>query len=114
MNRSLLFGIAVLPVLIIASFRVDAQDKPDWQKNIDWTIGDTRAPDCPEQYQYPECLLPGKGNRSCIMQKGIQSAKDGDCDNALRQALTAQCHPGGAGARTSIGAPRAKTLCVTI
>lgn len=107
MNRSLLFGIVALLFLTVGSFRVYAQ--PDWQKNIDWAIGNTGAPDCPEQYQYPECLLPGKGNRSCIMQKGIQSAKDGDCDNALRQALTSQCHNGGA--QQSIGAAGKDAVC---
>ena len=91
MNRSFLFGIVVLLFLIIASLRVYAQDKPAWQKHIDWAIGNTGAPDCPDQYQYPECLLPGKGNRSCIMQKGIQSAKDGE-GWRLRQRIETSSH----------------------
>jgi hypothetical protein len=43
------------------------------------------------------------------MQKGTQSAKDGDCDNALRQALTSQCHNGGA--QQSIGAAGKDAVC---
>lgn len=63
---------------------------------LNWSIGDTGAADCPEQYQYPECLLPGAGNRSCLMRKAIQSAKDNDCQNAMRQSLITQCHNGAA------------------
>ena len=68
----------------------------DYRGVLDWSIGDTGAPDCPQDYQYPECLLPGAGNRSCLMRKAIQSAKDNDCANAMRQALTTQCHNGNA------------------
>lgn len=66
--------------------------KPDWQLGIDWAIGDSGPPNCPELYlgTYPECLA--SGNRSCLMRKAIQSAKDGDCNNAFRLTLITQCH----------------------
>jgi hypothetical protein len=78
--------------------------------NINWSIGNTGAPDCPEQYAaYPECLLPGRGNRSCLMSKAIQSAKDNDCANAFRLTLITQCH--NAGAQQSIAAAGQEAVC---
>ena len=67
---------------------------------LSWSIGDTGAPDCPEQYHSPACLLPGGGNRSCLMKEAIKSAKAEDCENAFRQTLVPQCH--NSDARTKI------------
>ncbi len=79
-------------------------------QNINWSIGNTGAPDCPDQYAaYPECLLPGRGNRACLMQKAIQSARDNDCANAFRVTLITQCHNGGA--QQSIAASGQQAVC---
>jgi len=62
----------------------------NWKGNIDWSIRDSGPPNCPQDYPYPECLV--SGNRSCLMKKAIQSAKDNDYANAFRLAKVAQCH----------------------
>lgn len=75
-------------------------DKPDWQKHIDWCIGnyttDPGEANCQDQYlaTYPECLTGG--GRACLMTKAINSAKANDCNNAMRLTLICQCHNGGA------------------
>jgi hypothetical protein len=56
-----------------------------------WSIGNTGNPDCPLQYPYPECIVPGRG-RSCLMLKAVASAKANDCANAFRLAVITQCH----------------------
>src|SRR5690349_4776071 len=69
----------------------------NWKGAIEWCIGNTDAGgavNCPQEYIYPECIA--SGGRSCIMKKGIQSAKDNDDANAYRQALVCQCHNTGA------------------
>jgi uncharacterized membrane protein len=71
--------------------------RPQWQEEIDWCKrnGDAGGSvDCPLLYAYPECIV--SGGRSCLMRKASQSARDGDCANAFRQALTCQCHNQGA------------------
>jgi hypothetical protein len=67
-----------------------------WQQDIDWSIGDSGAPDCIDQYlaTLPECLT--SGNRSCMMRHAIQAAKDGNCQWAMRLTLITQCHNAGA------------------
>lgn len=108
MTRITLLAAALIVTVLSIGLPTAAQ-QPNWQKHIDWAIGNTGAPDCPEQYQYPECLLPGAGNRSCLMSKGIQSAKDGDCANAFRQATTCQCH--NPGAQQELGAAGQQAVC---
>lgn|ERR1700688_194354 len=68
----------------------------NWQAHLDWCIGNTGAPDCPELYiaTYPECLT--QGNRSCLLRKAIDSAKANDCANSFRLSLICQCHNAGA------------------
>jgi hypothetical protein len=71
--------------------------EPGWQIDIDWAIGNTGAPDCPQLYAatYPECLWNGR-NRSCLMEKAIASAKANDCANSFRLTVITQCHNGAA------------------
>ncbi len=71
------------------------KEKPGWQQNLDWSISNSDAGgsvNCSDQYlaTYPECLM--SGGRSCIMRKAIESARAGDCENALRVSLITQCH----------------------
>lgn len=83
--------------VLLANAPLATSQQPDWQKHIDWCIGDTGVIECPQDVIYPECLQQGtiagkKGGRACLLEKGIRSAKDKDCDNAFRQAKVCQCH----------------------
>lgn len=80
-------------------------DKPEWQKDLDWSIGNKTGADelnCPDQYlaTYPECIAGG--GRACLMEKAIDSAKHGDYANAFRISLITQCHDGAAQTRISV------------
>jgi hypothetical protein len=84
-----------LITLAVLNLSGQAQNKPDWQKHLDWSIQNPDAGgsvDCPDKYAatYPECLF--SGGRSCMMKKAIQSAKDNDCSNAHRVSQITQCH----------------------
>jgi hypothetical protein len=79
--------------LFKAALNIEPLPPPAVRANLDWSIGNTGAPDCPLEYAaYPECLLPGSGARSCLMQKAIASAKANDCSNAFRLSLITQCY----------------------
>lgn len=105
MKRAL-FVIAAL--VVFGAVGVLYGQQPDWQKHIDWSIGNTGAADCPDQYApYPRCLA--QGNRSCLMRIAIQSAKDNDCANAMRLTLTTQCH--NAGAQQQLGNAGQAAVC---
>lgn len=95
--------------LFKAELNIEPLPPPAVQKNLDWSIGNTGAPDCPLEYAaYPECLLPGSG-RACLMQKAIASAKENDCSNAFRLSLITQCH--NPEAQKSIAAAGAEAVC---
>jgi hypothetical protein len=83
--------------------------KPDWQTNIDWSIGNTGPVDCPEQYAatYPECIF--KGGRSCLMRKAIDSAKANNDSWAFQLTLITQCH--NSAAQTSIANAGQQAVC---
>jgi hypothetical protein len=68
----------------------------NWKDHLDWAMSDDGAPDCADLYivTNPECLA--HGNRSCIMNKAIESAKAGNYVNAFRLALITECHNNGA------------------
>jgi len=71
-------------------------DKPDWQKHIDWAIGnhtsDPGQTNCPEQYAATEPHCMTDGGRACLMTKAIDSAKHNNCGYAFRLTLITQCH----------------------
>jgi hypothetical protein len=67
-------------------------ERPEWQNHIDWSIGYTGAPDCPDQYARTEPHCLAEGNRSCLMRRAIQSAKRNNCSYAMRLTLITQCH----------------------
>lgn len=66
--------------------------RPEWQNHIDWSIGYSGAPDCPDQYARTEPHCLNEGNRSCLMRSAIQSAKRNNCAYAMRLTLITQCH----------------------
>jgi hypothetical protein len=73
-------------------------DEPQWQKDIDWSVNnrtfDAGETNCPDQYPYPGCIWDG--GRACLMKYAIQSAYEGDDENAFRVTLITQCHNEGA------------------
>jgi hypothetical protein len=84
-------------------------EKPDWQKGIDWAIGDTGPVDCPAQYAatYPECIF--KGGRSCLMSKAIDAAKANNCSWAFQLTLITQCH--NSAAQTALAIAGQQAIC---
>jgi hypothetical protein len=89
---------------------IEPMPSAEVQSNLDWSVGNTGAPDCPLEYTaYPECLLPGTGSRACLMQKAIASAKANDCSNAFRLSLVTQCQ--NAGAQKAIASAGAEAVC---
>lgn len=73
------------------------------QDHFLWSLGDTGAPDCPQQYaSYGEaavqCLIigtgggTGVGNRSCLMGLASQAASQNNCAMAFQMFMTTQCH----------------------
>ncbi len=63
------------------------------QGGLVWAMNDSLRADCiPEYLDIPEttqCLA--NGNRSCVMQAAIASARAGDCNKAFSMALVPQC-----------------------
>lgn len=83
-----------------------AQEKPDWQKHIDWCSRDTGAPDCPAEYvalSADLCLVlgvgggTGIGNRACLIQlarlTAIAALQDSSVKGlAMQRTMQCQCH----------------------
>lgn len=90
--RSVMAGVFILAL----SVPIMRAEKPDWQKGIDWAVGNTGEPNCKEEYvkTEPKCLV--EGNRSCLMARAIDSAKHDNYAYAMRLTLITQCHNGGA------------------
>jgi hypothetical protein len=90
-----------------------AQSKPDWQKHIDWSIGnnttDPGETNCVEQYAATEPACITGGGRACLMARAIDSAKSNNCGYALRLTLITQCHNGGA--QQAIGGAGQSAVC---
>ena len=106
--RALSTMLVVSSLLLVLGFtHARAQGgKPDWQKHIDWSIGnhttDPGETNCPDQYAAtePNCILGG--GRACLMARAIDSAKANNYAYAFRLTLITQCHNGGA--QQAIGA----------
>jgi hypothetical protein len=69
-------------------------EKPEWQKHLDWCTTNSDAGgsvDCVADYltTYPQCVA--SGGRSCLMSIAKTSARDHDCENAMKLALLCQC-----------------------
>ena len=87
--------------------------QPDWQKNIDWSIGnhttDPGETNCVDQYLATEPTCITGGGRSCLMARAIDSAKHNNCSYAMRLTLITQCHNGGA--QQTIGGAGQDAVC---
>jgi hypothetical protein len=78
----------------------DEEDKPAWQRDIDWAATDTGAPDCPELYVGPEAICLGGGlvtgnnfgNRACVISMAQGFAEDHLDYAAYGLVLLTQCH----------------------
>lgn len=112
-GRIVIVSAVVLAASALVGTRaiVRAADSPcdkECQGNIDWSIGNTGAPDCPDQYiaTEPKCLT--EGNRSCLMRRAIDSAKHNNDSYAKRLTLITQCHNGNA--QKSIGRASEKAV----
>jgi hypothetical protein len=99
-GRILIVSALVLAASALVGTRaiLRAADSPcdkECRGNIDWSIGNTGAPDCPDQYvaTEPKCLA--EGNRSCLMRRAIDSAKHNNDSYAKRLTLITQCHNAG-------------------
>jgi hypothetical protein len=103
MKRQIIFVVAA------AWLAVAFAQKPEWQGNIDWSIGDTGAVDYTDQYvaTEPKCIT--EGGRSCLMNRAIDSAKHNNCQYAMRLTLITQCHNGHA--QQTIGAAGQQAVC---
>jgi hypothetical protein len=88
----LVFAMVMLGITGVCAF---GQDKPDYQKHMDWAANDTGSVDCPQFYgNNLDCLA--FGGRSCVMTKAIIAAKNGYDQYAYAQVLLTQCHNPGA------------------
>jgi hypothetical protein len=89
------------------------QDQPDWQKHLDWSIGnnttDPGETNCVEQYVATEPACITGGGRACLMARAIDSAKANNCSYAMRLSLITQCHSGQA--QAAIGAAGEPAVC---
>ena len=98
-------GKFVSAMVLAASFagvcgsKAVAQDKPDYQKHIDFSVNDDGPPNCPERY-FANALLAqclALGNRSCVAGVAIEAAYRGQDQLALWLiAEITQCHNEGA------------------
>jgi hypothetical protein len=108
------FAFVLCMFMCIASFtpRVSA-DKPDWQKHIDWAIGnhttDPGETNCVEQYVATEPACITGGGRACLMARAIDSARHNNCSYAMRLTLITQCH--NQGAQQAIGEAGESAVC---
>jgi hypothetical protein len=98
-----------------------AQQAPDWQIHLNWSIHDQGHVDCGEQYSpyptcavctpnwkgHPDCLK--RGGRARMMSYAIRDARAGRCDLAMEESLVTQCHNGAA--RHAIEAARSSRVC---
>lgn len=109
-KSSLFLGLVLI---LNGSLAAIGQDKPDWQKHIDWSIGnhttDPGETNCVEQYVATEPACITGGGRACLMLRAIESAKANNCNYAMRLTLITQCHNGGA--QQAIGAAGQDAVC---
>ncbi len=79
-----------------ATTAVAGAQKPDWQYDVDWSIGhyttDPGGTDCAGQYTATEPKCITGGGRACLMEKAIDAAKHNNCSYAFRLTLIGQCH----------------------
>jgi hypothetical protein len=102
-----------LAACFVLSMPTVLADKPDWQKHIDWAIGnhtsDPGETNCPDQYAATEPKCITGGGRACLMGRAIDSAKANNCNYAFRLTLITQCH--NQGAQQALGAAGQQAVC---
>jgi hypothetical protein len=101
---------ALAAMLVFTAMSVcHAQEPPQWQGNILWSMRDTGAPDCPWLYvnnpAIQSCLL--YGNRVCVMQVAVQFAKQNQDWAAFGLTLVTHCHNDGARSTIQTAGPQA-------
>jgi hypothetical protein len=114
MKKIILATTLVVFVLFVGlPLHLFAQDKPDWQKHIDWSIGnettDPGETNCIDQYVATEPACITGGGRACLMRRAIDSARANNCSYAMRLTLITQCHNGGA--QQAIGGAGQDAVC---
>jgi hypothetical protein len=93
---TLVVGLCLTTTVLLA-------EKPEWQKHLDWSIGnhtsDPGETNCVDQYlaTEPACIVGG--GRACLMKRAIDSAKANNYAYAFRLSLITQCHNGTAQAQ---------------
>jgi hypothetical protein len=113
-GRTVIRAMALSAIFLLVNFQpAFGQDKPDWQKHIDWSIGnhttDPGETNCPDQYIATEPACITGGGRQCLMSRAVDSAKANNCSYAFRLTLITQCHNGGA--QQAIGAAGQGSVC---
>lgn len=93
-------------LIVLCACTLAAQQAPDWQIHLNWSIHNQGHVDCGEQYSpyptcavcppdwkgHPDCLA--HGGRACMMSYAINNARAGRCDLAFAESLVTQCHNG--------------------
>ncbi len=113
LTHNIITGALLLVVSAPLSTFCQGQNQPDWQKHIDWSIGnhttDPGETNCPDQYVATEPACVTGGGRACLMSRAIESAKANNCSYAMRLTLITQCHNGGA--QQAIGGAGQQAVC---
>jgi len=111
-GQMIVFG-GLLMLTISTALPGVAQRKPDWQSDIDWSIGnhttDPGETNCQDQYAATEPACIVGGGRQCLMVRAIDSAKANNCAYAMRLTLITQCHNGQA--QQGIGGAGQQAVC---
>jgi len=109
----LLVTLSLLLCVLCALTRPAIAQQPDWQKHIDWCVGnhttDPGETNCIDQYAATEPRCITGGGRACLMQRAIDSAKHSNCSYAFRLTLICQCHNDGA--RQQLGKAGQQAVC---
>jgi hypothetical protein len=113
MMRKAIVSLSLLLITSMAMSTLAQADKPDWQKHIDWCIGnntsDPGETNCVDQYAATEPKCITDGGRACLLVRAIDSAKHNNCNYAFRLTTICQCHNGGA--RQQLGEAGEGAVC---
>lgn len=113
MRRLVAYLLSVLLALTVGLPSTAVAQQPDWQKHIDWCIGnntsDPGETNCVGEYVTTEPACITGGGRACLLVRAIDSAKHNNCDYAFRLTTICQCHNGNA--RQQLGQAGAGAVC---
>jgi hypothetical protein len=112
-TRRFVMSFLVCSLVFSSAALAFGSEKPDWQKHIDWSIGnyttDPGETNCVDQYAATEPACITGGGRACLMVRAIDSAKANNCSYAMRLTLITQCHSGRA--QQAIGEAGQNAVC---